>query len=112
MEQSKALQRLIESADLLKMLEDIIGTGAIDRLSPASLSGMRLTLKGVRESVLSSHDALASDMIARTQVKTATDGNTNSRSIEVERSEDNTEVGFTRRDLRATIDKVREQQIK
>lgn len=108
MEQSKALQHLIESADLLKMLEDIIGTGAIDRLTPSSLSGMRLTLKGVREQVLTSHDALASDMISRSK-KAASVQNT-SNKVEMETASTQTaETSFTRRDLRATIEQVRDQ---
>lgn len=108
MEQTKALQGLMESADLVKMLEDIIGVGAIDRLSPASLSGMRITLKGVRETILTSHDALASDMIKRSQV-VGTNANQGG-AVEKEISSASGEAGFARRDLRSTIDRVREQQ--
>lgn len=100
MEQTRALQKLMDGADLLKMIEDIIEVGAIDRLSPASLSGMRLTLKNVREEILSSHDSLASEMISRNQAVSA--------SVEVEATKSAQETNFTRRDLRASIDAVRE----
>ena len=106
MEQSKALQSLLESADLMKMLEDIIASGTIDRLSPSSLSGMRLTLKSVREQVLSSHDSLASEMISRS--KASSNGQSTASGVEVEKTKP-AEASFTRRDLRATIEQVRDQ---
>lgn len=111
MEQSKALQALMESADLLHMLEDIIAIGAIDKISPASLSGMRVTMKRVRKSILSSHDALASDLIARSKSQMESQSITKPlrAGLEVEREQKTEEATQSKRDLRATIEQAREQ---
>jgi hypothetical protein len=58
---NKALVRLLESADLVKMLEDLIAPSALGKLSPAVLSGVRVTLRNVREAMLSCHDSFAAE---------------------------------------------------
>lgn len=68
MEQSKALNRLLEAADYLSMLEDLANPGVASKLNAASLSGMRLTIKNVREAVLASHDALAAGLVAKSRL--------------------------------------------
>jgi len=69
MEQSKALTKLLEAADLTGMLEDLANSAAAGKLSPASLAGMRLTLHGIRETILSSHDALASGLVTQSRAR-------------------------------------------
>jgi hypothetical protein len=67
MDQSKALQRLTESADLVGMIEELIRASQSERLSPATASGMRITLRNIRESILASHDVFANDLMSRTR---------------------------------------------
>jgi hypothetical protein len=65
MEQNTGLHKLLEAADLAKMVEELIAPTNLERLSPASISGIRITLKTLRESMLQCHDALAGDLVAR-----------------------------------------------
>lgn len=60
-----ALKKLMETADLIGMVEDLMKPGTIEKISPATFSGIRLTLSSVRENILQSHDKLASDIITR-----------------------------------------------
>lgn len=62
MEQNNALHKLLEIADLAKMIEDLVAPGNLERLAPASLSGIRVTLRTIRDSLLSCHDAMASEV--------------------------------------------------
>lgn len=61
-DQNKALVRLLESADLVRMLEDLLSPASYSKLSGAVLSGVRVTLRNVREGILASHDSLAGEM--------------------------------------------------
>jgi len=70
MDQSKALLKLTEAADLIGMIEDLTSPACIERLTPAGLAGLRLTLRNVRESILSSHDVLAGDLVSRARERT------------------------------------------
>jgi len=65
MDQSKALHRLMESADLVAMVEDLLNPSMANTLSSASWAGLRITLRSVREQILSSHDTLAGDLVTR-----------------------------------------------
>jgi hypothetical protein len=65
MDQNAALHKLLESADLAKMLEELIAPGSLERLSPASISGLRVTLRSLRDSMLACHDLFAGDLVAR-----------------------------------------------
>lgn len=67
MEQSKALNRLLEAADFLSMLEDLTNPSVISKLNSGTISGLRLTIKNVRETVLASHDALAASLVAKSR---------------------------------------------
>jgi hypothetical protein len=58
MDQTKALVKLIESADLIRMLEDLTNPNLTAQLSPAALGGVRVTLRNVRESIVHCHEAL------------------------------------------------------
>jgi hypothetical protein len=58
MDTSRALAKLSESADLVRMLEELMDPTRGVKLTPATLSGFRLTLKNIREAILESHDSL------------------------------------------------------
>ena len=65
MEQNNALHTLIEIADLAKMVEELVSPGNLERLSPAGLSGVRITLRAIRELILDSHDAIVDERSGR-----------------------------------------------
>lgn len=65
MDQSTALHRLLEAADLIKMVEDLTAAGTFEKLAPSSLSGVRITLRQVKDNILASHDTLAGGLVAR-----------------------------------------------
>lgn len=69
MDQNTALHKLLEAADLAKMIEELVAPGSLERLSPASVSGVRVTLRTLRESMLACHDLLAGDLVARARAK-------------------------------------------
>ncbi len=64
MDQSKALQKLLEAADLTKMIEDLMDPSRSESILSSS-SGIRITLKNIRETILSSQGVLAKDFVAR-----------------------------------------------
>lgn len=119
MDQSKALNRLIEAADLVGMIEDLTDPGRIESLSAASLSGLRITLRGVRDTILSSHGALASDLVSRAKSSTMSQISENrQRSTQLsqrvakesmptpQKSESSAAPQITRKDLRAALEKA------
>ncbi len=63
MDQSQALHKLLETADLIGMLEDLIRAERLQELSPASWAGMRITLNTMRDSILSSHAELSRGLV-------------------------------------------------
>ena len=63
MEQTKALQGLLDAADLTKMVEEMTRPGSLEDLSTSALAGLRLTLSHIRSQILLSHDALAARLI-------------------------------------------------
>ncbi|MCO6429933.1 MAG: hypothetical protein J5J00_03665 [Deltaproteobacteria bacterium] len=68
MEQSQALHKLLESADLIKMVEDLTNAGAYDKLSASGLAGIRITLRSIRENILASHDLLAGNLVQQSRL--------------------------------------------
>ncbi|MFM1848897.1 MAG: hypothetical protein RL417_2371 [Pseudomonadota bacterium] len=94
MEETRALLRLLEAADLIGMVEEL-SAHPRGELSPIARAGLRVTLKNVRESILASHDSLAQGLCHKT--------------AEPPRPTQSTEAPntprFERRDLRATIEK-------
>lgn len=120
MDQSKALQRLTESADLVGMVEELVRASQGDKLSPATFSGMRITLRNIREAILSSHDVLAGQFISRTRARTDMAGM--SAPINQPQSEamiesdsaanpvigDPSRLGIRRQSLRSSLEKVSE----
>ncbi len=67
MEESKALHKLLEIADLVGMVEEMMNPASSERLSSASWSGMRITLRNVRDMVQASHATLSSDFVHRSR---------------------------------------------
>lgn len=65
MDQNLTTQKLLEAADLAKMVEELVSPGHLERLSPASLSGIRVTLRALRETMLTCHDAVAAEQLQR-----------------------------------------------
>ena len=100
MEQSKALQALMEAGDVVKMLEEITTPAVLSSISAASMAGVRVTLKNLRESILASHDALAGQVIQRAKVQLESNLSTSIHSLK-----DNAPP-IRRRDLRASIEKI------
>jgi hypothetical protein len=80
MAQKEALKTLLDAADLLSMVEDLFSPGVAENLSSASVSGMRLTLRGVKNAILEGHDVLATDLLMKArglsgEVEAISDGN-------------------------------------
>lgn len=67
MDQNQTLRKLLEAADLAKMVEELVSPGHIERLSPAGLSGIRITLRALRETMLACHDVVATDQSNRSR---------------------------------------------
>jgi hypothetical protein len=121
MDQSKALQRLTESADLVGMVEELVRASQGDKLSPATFSGMRITLRNIREAILTSHDVLAGQFISRTRGRSEVPGLSNSinqpqpdPAIESDQVGnpvigDPSRLGIRRQSLRASLEKVSEE---
>ena len=65
MDQSTALHKLLEAADLAKMIEELMAPGSLERLSPSGIAGARATLRNLRETMLACHDLMAGDLVAR-----------------------------------------------
>jgi hypothetical protein len=112
MEQGRALQALVEAADLVRMLEDITNPSVLSSISAASMAGVRVTLKNVRESILASHDTLAAQVIHRARVHL--DASLQTAASAADLGADNgggvseTPV-MSRRDLRASLEKLIEK---
>ena len=65
MEESRALSKLNDATDLLVLLEDILNPASIERLSSASWSGVRLTLRNARVTLQESQSSLSKEFVAR-----------------------------------------------
>ena len=119
MDQSTALNKLLEAADLVGMLEDLTNSSG-GKIGPSSVAGMRITLRGLRDSLLQSHDALAQEVVSRAHVRMAQQNHavapvatTLAPQMSEQReaahastiSEMN-RVQFTKKDLRASLEKI------
>lgn len=116
MSQSQSLNQLIDAADLISMLEDLTRPSSIQQVSPATMSGLRVTLRTIREMVVDSHDNLAKNFVD----KARNDGaprNSNGISSSVEYSRpaspsstaavlgaSESSMQFKRKDLRTVIE--------
>jgi len=118
MEQSKALQALKEAGDLVRMLEEITHPNVLASLSAASMPGVRITLKNVRESIISSHDALAGQVIQRAKVQLDSNAGSGIHSVNgtalhperlTSKPQGEQAPVLSRKDLRASIEKIIEK---
>ena len=64
MEETKALNRISESADLIRMLEELLDLNQPEKFAAVS-PGFKITLKNVREAILESHDMLARSFLSQ-----------------------------------------------
>jgi|GEM_PF-5602525 len=123
MEESKALNRLIEAQDLVGMIEDLLSPATLERLSSSSWSGVRITLKNIKEIIQSSHSALAADLVHRSRALVGSgNGAVVSSPGESQARPENHPPGFTmsatneppriqmtRKDLKASLEKLIER---
>jgi len=65
MDQSKALHRIREAADLIAMVEELLDPTKVDALSAASWAGIRATLRNAKDTICDGHAVLTKDFIAR-----------------------------------------------
>ena len=116
MDQSTALNKLLEAADLIGMLEDLTNSSG-GKIGPSSVAGMRITLRGLRDSLLQSHDSLAQEVVSRAHVRMAQQNHAVapvattlatqiSEPRESAHSSDMNRVQFTKKDLRASLEKI------
>lgn len=130
MEESKALHVLLESSDLLGMVEELLLARERGQVSQAASSGMRLTIRNVREMIVASQIALSSNIAARRRAESAAaeeapasqefsnlprspivrpmraeSANPNTTSA----TPDSNRLQMTRKDLRASLEKIIEK---
>lgn len=113
MDQTKALHDLLEAADLITMLEEVTNPTSSGKLSPALVSGLRITLRNARQMILSSHDYMAQNLVARARANNPQAAATVSAPLQTAKtmipSETTTSqhgVHFNRKDLRASLEKI------
>ncbi|MCB0311611.1 MAG: hypothetical protein KDD42_10270 [Bdellovibrionales bacterium] len=62
MDTSKALNSLLEAADLTRMVEQLTAPGSTESFQ-SSVAGMRITLRNIRNTILASHSILAKERV-------------------------------------------------
>ena len=70
MDQSTALRELLEAADLLGMIEELTASTSVEKLTPSSTAGLKITLRNVRQTLVRSHDVLAREFVAQARART------------------------------------------
>ena len=133
MEESKALHKLSEVTDLVALVEEMINPSTADRLSPSAWSGIRITLRNVRESIQQSHSTLSGELLARARATAGTQAvhtapapqphvTPLAQQVAVESSVNVSPVSaspsmteaqriqITRRDLKASLEKIIDQR--
>jgi len=112
MEESRALAKLLDAADLISMIEDLAQSSNMARVSEGSLAGLRLTLRSIRENILSGHGTLSEEFLAR---KCTPGSVRNEPPQAVMAPKESGTVGagssppMTRRDLRTSLEKLVER---
>lgn len=97
MEQTNSLKTLLDTADLISMLEELI-TNSSGRLSTSALSGMKISLKTAKENILQSHDAIAQGLVKQ------------STQVTQQPSQAAPQMAFQRKDLRASLEQMIEKR--
>ncbi len=114
MEQSKALHKLLETADLIAMLEDLLEPSRLETLSPASWTGMRITLRSLRREIVESHNTLSKDLVGRSQgaqtrladvSKRSAAAGTSERLIDTNSAQAAAHQAGDKKDLRSALEK-------
>lgn len=67
MEESKALHKLVEAQDLVGMIETMLSPEMTEKLPPSAWSGVRITLRTIREMIGTSHASMANDFVQRSK---------------------------------------------
>jgi hypothetical protein len=105
--QSQALHQIAEAADLIRMIEDLTNPTNLENLSSSSWSGMRITLRQIRESVMSSHNVLSNELISRSKAA-ATQAPRTAAPQTVAPSASNEApraAGYSRQDLKTSLER-------
>jgi hypothetical protein len=130
MEESKAIHRLVEAQDLVGMVEDMLAADMVERLSPSAWSGIRITLRNIRESIGASHAAMATNLVQRaktaapqpsrvaedapvaTEHASASSGPMVVRASATPKSTDDIRINppLSRRDLKASLERLVDRQ--
>ena len=63
MDRSRALHQLMESGNLVKMLEELVSSTQANRISSSSWSGLQISLRNIHSAIVSSYDVLAADVV-------------------------------------------------
>lgn len=125
MERNQSLHQILEVADLIAMIEEMVKPGHVEGWSPATWSGLRVTLRNSRAALLSSHDALAASSTSTADSTAMTTDEATSPQERAQRlreslrgkanslknggtSEPN-RPGFTQRNLRSSLEKSVDQ---
>jgi hypothetical protein len=109
--QSQALHNIAEAADLIRMIEDLTNPTNLENLSSSSWSGMRITLRQVRESIMSSHGVLANDLISRSKATTgaqaqqATATQSSSSVAPAAAAKTSSNPAYSRQDLKSSLER-------
>lgn len=126
MEESKALNKLIEAADLVGMVEELLSPTSTERLSASAWSGIRITIRNIKDTIESSHSALAQDLVQRSRAAVgspaaspinetahpASDNGTkitNPVNFQLSPSSEAPRIQMTRKDLKASLEKFIER---
>lgn len=67
MEESKALHKLTEAIDLVGMIEELLSPHNTEKLSGPAWSGIRITLRNIRETMQASHGTLTNELVQRSR---------------------------------------------
>jgi len=103
-DQNKTLNSLLECADLIAMLEELVSSK--NGNSAATASGLRITLRNIREQILMGHDSLAQVLISRKAPEAVAAPANNQPVTSVQSVLQAQNPVFQRKDLRATIEKA------
>ena len=98
MEQTNSLKTLLDTADLISMLEELI-TNSSGRLSTSALSGMKISLKTAKENILQSHDAIAQGVVKQS-----------AQASQQSSQPAAPQMAFQRKDLRASLEQMIEKR--
>ncbi len=109
---SQALRNISESADFIQMIEDLTNPANIDKITPAALSGMRLTLRNVRESLVDSYEQLSKGFVERSKSSASRPSNAASSQSNGAALKSSSSAGaptpkveFSRGDLKAALER-------